>query len=504
MDRRNFVIAAAAGLGAAASGGAALGARRRPVSRDIARAVEAALGRLDFIPGLAVAIYSREDTFAAGFGVADIDTGEPATPDTAFYIASSTKPLTALSLALAAQRGRIDLDATLADFAPDAEFPPSVRPAEVRLRDLLTHTSGIVNNPIVMRLAFTGDHDGVTLHRLLASCEPNEEAPLGAFQYTNAGYNIATILADRRLGEGWKRRLEREIFRPLGMTRTSACLSAASRAGWSVAKGHWGAAPEGLHRLDFEKSDSTMHSAGGVIMSAKDALRWLEFMIESGAVRGWRIAPKTLVASTLDSLAQIKEREDYDAHHYGLGWYLSTYRGEPMAHHFGDFDGFRAHVSFLPARRVGVAIFANESSASWWAVHGFANYVYDRLAAREDAGERLDAAIASALRERDEQIARISADRSEIAALSWSLSRPREAYSGVYENELLGRMEVSLAGDGALFIRLGRLHSVAEPGGRQDAVLVQFFPYRRFLLPFEGDGPRPDAVRFRGMRFTRR
>lgn len=503
MNRRLFLGAAAgAGVASFTTSVSARTPARRALAGEIETAIARAMERLTFLPGLAVAIYSRDGTFAGGFGVADTDTGERVTPDTAFYIASSTKPLTALALALAHHRGALDLSASLESVAPEAAFPASVRPREVRLHDLLTHTSGIENNPVVFRLAFTGEHDPKTLSRLLASSQPNPEAPLGRFQYTNAGYNIATILTDRFIGVGWRRLLEEEVFHPIGMTRTSAFLSAPTRKRWSLARAHWGAAPEGLHRLAFEKSDETMHSAGGVIMSANDALRWLEFMIEDGKAHGRRVAPAGVAASTREPLAKVTTQEDYEAHHYGLGWFLSSYRGEPMAHHFGDYEGFRAHVSYQSGPRVGVAVFANESSASWWVIHGVANFVYDRLAGRGDAEARFEAAIASAFKERDEWVDRIASDRAEIASLSWALTRSRPAYAGRYGNDLLGHIDITEA-RGELFIRLGRLHSNAAPADRPDAVLVEFFPYRRGLVSFEGGGDRPDAVIFRGQRFAR-
>lgn len=501
MNRRSLLISAgAASLAACAS--------RPPRSElalapEIDAAVARAMSALAVAPGLAVAVYSREGVYARGFGVTNAETGERAGADTAFYIASSTKPLTALALATLAHRGELDLDQTLTAYAPDANVPEAVRPAEVKLRDLLTHTHGIENDAIVHRSAFSGQHDPQTLWRLLASCNANADHPLGIFEYTNVGYNIATVLTDRRIGVRWQDLLAREVFGPAGMTRSTAIISQAQSAGWSIAKPHRSALPGGARRLYLEKTDQTMQSAGGVIMSANDAARWLELMIEDGRIGGRRVIPAAVVQSTRAPLAQVGEAfEDYRRETYGLGWYAGPHRGERMFQHFGGFAGFRAHVSYIPERGVGVAAFVNDSSAAFQLPDAIANYVYDRTAARDDAGARLDAAIEAMVRERDEGIQRFEADRANRAARQWTLTRPRAAYAGAYENDRFGRIEVSAEGE-TLTVRNGVLRSVAEPFTRPDSIRVELVPYSGTAMLFAGDGATPEALLYQNERFAR-
>ena len=53
-----------------------------------------------------------------------------------------------------------------------------------------------------------------------------------------------------------------------------------------------------------------------------------------------------------------------------------------MYHHFGGFTGARAHVSYIPARHIGVAAFVNDSGVSPVFTDAVANFVYDRSAGR--------------------------------------------------------------------------------------------------------------------------
>jgi CubicO group peptidase (beta-lactamase class C family) len=461
------------------------------------------MSRVELAPGLAVAVYTPDGTYSRAFGFADLESGARASADTAFYIASSTKPLTALALAALQARGELDLDQTLATFAPDAPFPAAVRPSEVQLRQLLTHTHGIENAPLGFRLAFTGQHDPETLWRLLASSSVNEDAPLGTFAYTNEGYNIATVLTDRRLALPWHELLQREIFTPARMSRASARMSRARGGNWSVARPHGLAGNGAMGPIYLEKTDQTMQSAGGVIMSANDAVRWLELMCEDGRIDARQIVPAEAVAASRIPRAEVNANfNGYERRHYGLGWYIGPHRDEQMLHHFGGFAGFRAHVSYIPARRTGVAVFLNEDSVTADMVDAIANLIYDRTAGRSDAQARFDAALDDVVADRDRQIARAAADRAARAEREWLLTRPIDAYAGVYENQTWGRIEVEASASG-LAVSYGVLHAVAEPFTRPDSIRLELVPGMGVPMLFIGEGPSPQALVFRGQSFAR-
>ncbi|MGZ5986795.1 MAG: serine hydrolase domain-containing protein [Caulobacteraceae bacterium] len=495
IDRRTLIASAAAFSLAAP-------AYARRADPRLASDFDAAIARamaLDLSPGLSVAVYTRDGVYTQAAGLADRATGERATPDTAFYVASSTKSLTGLALASLQQKGQLDLETTLAAYAPDAGFPASVKPDQVRLKDLLSHTSGIENNPISYRLAFTGEHDPKTLWGLLAASRPNAKSPLGRFEYANTGYNIATILTDRNLGVRWQDLLRREVFAPAGMTRASALMSEAKARGWSIARPHVIGASGRVEPAYLEKTDQTMQSAGGVVMSGADALRWLEFMVEGGRLDGRQVIAAETVRAICAPVATVGDRfGDYPRDHYGLGWYLGAYRDERMLHDFGGFSGFRTHVSFLPERGVGVAVFANDSTVAFWMVDALANYIYDRTAGRADAASRYD----EALRRVDAGRTRLAKQIAERASRPSMLSRPPEAYAGVYENDQWGRIVVTADGR-ALKARYGVMHATAEPYTMKDSVRIELAPGSGDVVVFQGDGAAPDALLFKVQRFVR-
>lgn len=180
---------------------------------------------LDLAPGMAIAVVrDTQVIYAKGFGWADVEARRAVTPQTIFYIASTTKSFTGLAAVLLAEQGRLDLDAPLSRYLPTARLLAPLSADSITLRSLLSHTHGIENDgPIVFRTAYTGEH---TNDQLMALLGAHAAAKSGrAYDYGNIGYNVAALAMDVALGESWRDVLQRTIFEPLGMTRAASALS---------------------------------------------------------------------------------------------------------------------------------------------------------------------------------------------------------------------------------------------------------------------------------------
>ncbi len=475
------------------------------VASDVDAFVQGVLDDIGIPVGVGVAVFTNEGSYAQGFGVTDINTGEPATADTAFYIASSTKSVNALVMNALHHRGELDLDATLNEFAPDAAFPEDVLPDQVVLRDLLTHTSGISNNPVSFRSAFSGDHTPEVMWDLLAESSPNLNAPYGSFQYTNTGYNLLTILTDRKLGIPWQDLVRREIIDSLGMTRTTAYMSEAEDLAWQIARPH-GLETDGqnMDRLYLEKVDATMQSAGGMVMSANDARLWLELFVNEGAIGGRQIFAPHIVQETRERLADVNRQfGDYLREDYGLGWYISSYKDELMIHHFGGFSGFRAHVSYLPERKIGVAVFVNNSIIGNYLTDSIANFIYDLTAGRISDEESKLAARTAVHEDHERFLTLVAEGRNSRAGRTWQLSQPNSAYVGTYSSPRFGTLVVSLQ-DGQLLVEMGQMRAIATPYTEPDTVRVELVPLSGDVLSFEVNNDNfVTAVDYSGERMER-
>ncbi len=135
--------------------------------------------------------------------------------------------------ALLAERGELDLDASLSTHLPALRMTPPLSPDSITLRHLLTHTHGIdAGGPVTFRTAFSGEFTNEQLVDILATYKPAANGRV--FRYGNLGYNIAGVAMDATLGVGWKDVLEQEVFVPLGMSSTTAYRSRADEAGLAM------------------------------------------------------------------------------------------------------------------------------------------------------------------------------------------------------------------------------------------------------------------------------
>jgi CubicO group peptidase (beta-lactamase class C family) len=462
-----------------------------------------AMQRVEAAPGLAVAVVDRDGlVHAAGFGVADVATGAAVTTDTQFYIASATKSFTALSFAAMAHRGEVDLDAPLADWAPPSGVPADIA-ARITLTDLLSHRSGVDNAPIAFRLAYSGDWTPEVLWRLTAETAPRD-TPHGQFVYANSGYNLATVLSERRWGRDWREMVEDEVLTPLGMTATTARIDAARTSGAVVAAGHFGRIPGQPERSPLQKTDATMQSAGGLISTARDMALWLEAQINDGRVGGRQVFPLGLIASTHASqVAQDATFGPYVRTGYGLGWQVGRYGEDLLIHHFGNFSGSRAHVSFMPQRRLGVAVMVNEDAFSGDLADVVANYAYDWFAGLPDIEAVYDARLDALIVERDRRRTGIAGAVEARAKRARTLSLPNAAYVGDYVNPAYGRLTIREAGD-RLSVAMGVQQALADYLAEPEGLRVELTPFRGegIVFKLDADG-RPASLVYQDAVFER-
>ncbi len=466
---------------------------------NLERFVEAAMV-LDASPGIAIGVVRGDETlYLGGFGYADLESRRPVTTETVFYIASSTKSFTALAAAILHERGELDLDASLAHYLPDVTLGGGLDPTSITLRDLLTHTHGIANTgPVSFRLAFSGDHTHDQLVDLLAA---HGAAETGRdFQYGNIGYNVAALAMDEALGVHWKDVLEREIFWPLGMGSTSGYVSRfdpdrlampydAERTGWE--------------RLHYTKHDSNMQSAGGLVTTAADATNWLRAQINGGRLDGEQILDENAIETAHRPHAeQDASYRSFLRTGYGLGWQTGTYDGESFTHHFGGFNGFHSHISFMPDHDVGVAIFLNTSGGLMADL--VARYIYDVLRGVPDVEATYAAEIERSKEAIAEQRARIMADQDRRAARPQELPHPLESYAGTFHNEEMGTVQFTVV-DGRLEATMGHMRSDVEVYDNEQNMLRVELTGGGSVVPFLFEDGKDEAVAIRWLsrRFDR-
>ncbi|WP_433781414.1 serine hydrolase domain-containing protein [Actinomycetospora sp. CA-101289] len=300
------------------------------------------------LPGMAVAVTRGPDVVhLAGFGTDG--RGAPITPSTRFRIASLSKSFTAAALLQLAEARRIDLDAPVRRYLPGFATADPGASARTTVRDLLNHTSGIADTGFP---AITADEQD--LERRVASLRSARPAsePGTEFHYSDPNYQVLARLVEVVTGEPWARYLAREVFAPLGMTRTLATVTAAEAGPRApdLAEGHVLVFGIPVARAEL---DGLVAGSTGVVSTAEDMARWLVMQSTGGG----RLLSPEAVAVMHSPPAGVPGG-------YGMGWQVVTpEQGSRRIEHTGVLSTFSAVQVLLPDSGYAFALLWNANSA---------------------------------------------------------------------------------------------------------------------------------------------
>ncbi|MGH9730139.1 MAG: serine hydrolase domain-containing protein, partial [Candidatus Acidiferrales bacterium] len=148
------------------------------------------------VPGASVAIVRDGSVvYMKGFGVRDIHTKQPVTPDTLFDIGSCTKAFTSAAIAMLVDEGKMQWDGKVDAYIPFFHLRDPLADENVTIRDLLTHRTGVPGTDLLWYVYPQATRE--ELIRRLAYVEPNAGFR-AKFQYQNlmyvaAGYAVGQV-----------------------------------------------------------------------------------------------------------------------------------------------------------------------------------------------------------------------------------------------------------------------------------------------------------------------
>lgn len=400
-------------------------------------------------PGLAVAVVKDGKVIVArGYGVRELGKPEPVDGDTIFDVASLTKSFTAAVTASLVDEKKMSWDDPVRRYLPSLEFPDPYLTANVTIRDLLAHRTGVRATNTAWYLS------GVDRSKLLGLVK-NMEMGAGfrtRMVYSNVGYTIAGEAAARAAGSAWEQLITDRLIVPLGMKRTSAVFSVPPTE--NFASGH--ALINGVQRVTPRegKQRDVTGPAGAIQSSAADLAIWMLFQLGDGTYQGKRIlsaealkemhSPQTLIP-TNEAFRKSRQMK-YDFAAYCLGWQVLDYRGHRMLWHTGSGDGQTAFMGLLPDSKIGVAVLINSWKAGGAAINGaIASRIMDHylgLRTRDYSAEFRDSWTRT-LQQQADAIRQFEASRIRDTKPTFQLSQ----YAGMYRDKLGLEVKVWLEGD---------------------------------------------------------
>jgi CubicO group peptidase (beta-lactamase class C family) len=313
------------------------------------------------VPGLGVGVVDGEElVFAKGYGFRDYERKLPFTPATLFQIASNTKLFTALAAGLLVEEGKLAWDEPVRDSVPAIRFHDDNLNANVSLRDMLAHRTGITRHDTVW---YRSDFTRAELFERLRYLEPTQ--PLRRMHlYNNLMYMAVGYLVELQSGSTWEKFVRERILGPLEMERTFYSVAEMlEREDHAVPFTERRDTTE-LFRLPHYEDIAGIAPAGAIVSSVEDVSHWLIALMNQGRYRGRQVLPERVLADTLEPASALPN-VDGEARGfwellnatYCMGRSTASYRGRLLTYHGGALGGFYSQVSFMPRERLGVILF---------------------------------------------------------------------------------------------------------------------------------------------------
>ena len=266
------------------------------------------------VPAVSVAvIHDGRIDWARAWGLADVESGREATPETLFQAASMSKPLAALLALVLADEGAVSIDADVNESLRSWKVPANEFTAKqpVTLRGLLSHTAGVTVH------GFPGYAPGTEIPtpvQVLEAEPPTNTAPIRVdtepgtlWRYSGGGYTIAQQMLEDVTGVPYATLLQQRVLEPLGMSSSTSeqplparlheRAATAYRSNGSAVRGRFHTYPE--------------MAAAGLWTTPSDYARFAlaiqrSLRGEAGTIYGWPgiahqvITPIALAPATLD------------------------------------------------------------------------------------------------------------------------------------------------------------------------------------------------------------
>jgi CubicO group peptidase (beta-lactamase class C family) len=400
------------------------------------------------VPGIAVAIVKDgRMVFAKGYGVRKL--GDPTLVDenTLFGIGSNTKAFTSAALATLVDEGRLAWDDPVYQRLPGFQMYDPYVSHEMTIRDLLTHRSGMglgegdllfwphttyKRDEIIYRLRFMKPASSFRSH----------------YAYDNLLYMTAGQIIPAVTGTTWDDYVREKIFVPLGMNTTKVS-NTLLKPGDDYASPH--------SKVDGKLQVIPLHDldnagpAGSINSSVAEMSKWMllqlnhgKFLDRDSHLFTERQSREMWTSQTILPIGEDRSgplsalRGHFAA--YGLGWFLTDYKGRKLVGHTGGVAGFVTRVQLVPEENLGIVVLTNAEQTG--AMDAITEHIVDSYL----GGATSD--WIAAHRSQDEQGEKDAAEIMKKASGSRDAnSKPSlalEKYAGVYTDAWYGPATIKL------------------------------------------------------------
>jgi CubicO group peptidase (beta-lactamase class C family) len=309
------------------------------------------------IPGAVISVVKDGKTiFTKGYGVADIEKKTPVVPDkTIFRIGSITKVFTATAVMQMADRRKINLDDDVNKYLTGVKVPNSFS-QPITFASLLTHTSGL--DEISPGRRTSDESKVIPLGEFLKTRIVRRAPPGEAISYSTYNPALAALAVEQITSTPFKVYLQKNIFEPLGMNRTS--ITAVKTEHKSDLASGYEYAENKYQKLPFQWFHT--YPASDINSTATDMARFMIANLQGGVIDGKRIL-STRAAREMQA-TQFRNHPRVPGWAYGFyEWRQNNLR---LVGHGGSMDdGYSALMTLVPEKNFGIFVACNTESGAF-------------------------------------------------------------------------------------------------------------------------------------------
>jgi len=297
------------------------------------------------MPGAAViAVKDGETLYRNAFGLANVELNVKMEPDMCFKLGSVSKQFTAVAILMLEEQGRLSLEDSILKFFPGY----SLEYTGVKIKHLLTHTSGIKN--------YTGFNNGEKVIRYPYTPEeladiilnkPLDFKPGNKWKYSNSGYTLLAKIIDNITKEPFRKFIKENIFKPIGMENT--CFADDELVTPLLVNGY--RKENNILKTAEYMSMTHTYGAGDIVSCVDDMAKWKKFLL-SGTIISDHNLKKCFTPYKLNDGSQTN---------YGIGWFMDKYRNKTRFYHDGGVYGFQSFTMYIADEDLYIVILKNRS-----------------------------------------------------------------------------------------------------------------------------------------------
>jgi D-alanyl-D-alanine-carboxypeptidase/D-alanyl-D-alanine-endopeptidase len=335
------------------------------------------------VPALVIGAVRDGKTAVFGFGETSDGSGKPPDRNTMFRVGSITKAFTGQVLASLVAGGTVMFADRLQDRIGWNITVPSRDGHQIRLIDLVTHSSGLPRE--VERESGPPDDPFSTLtpdlYRKALAADPLIFPPATGALYSNFGFDVLSAALSNAAGKPYDALLKERVLDPAGLKDTVLALRAGDQG--RLLQGH---NFDGKPMPDV-KTPLIAAGASGLYSTPDDLLRWLSWHLDRFGSKEAEVRlidhAAYLQRDGLNPVSGFDESGHMDA--ISLGWIVMAPQGDRplILQKAGGLQGIFSYAAFAPTRGVGVFVAINKFDfAAGVAMAGVVNHLIEELAPR--------------------------------------------------------------------------------------------------------------------------